>query len=207
MATPKIINTATQRSASLPPVVSDIGKYDNEEWKVKAHIVPVKRHTKVRVGPWMAFKMLFPGYVHPEDQLKVRHMVAEYQNPTCADPTDNLVEAREGMRKPRRSNEQWWAAYSLLAHAHFHSPRYTRATEMTVSAWIRKAMEADLVRRIDIAKVLPIATRIAFVPTDMDVLAHKADNTPAVRKAYKQRDMKYWSSWFSLRRGHYESDF
>jgi len=179
---------------------------DNPEWRVKAHIVPVKRNVKVRVGPWMAFKMLFSGYIHPEEQLKVKHIVAEYQNPTCADPVDNLVPASEESRKPRRSNEQWYAAYSLLAHAQFHSPRYTRANEMIVSAWIRKAMEADKVRRIDIAKVLPMAVRIAFVPTDMDALAVKTDNVPAVRKLYKQRDMKYWSNWFGMRRGHYESD-
>jgi hypothetical protein len=190
-----------------PPVVSDLSRYDdNEEWRVKAHIVPVKRNVKVRVGPWMAFKMLFRGYVHPEEQLKVKHMVEEYISPTCADPVDNLVAAGEDKKKPRHSNVNWWASYSLLAHAQFHSPKFTRANEMVVSAWIRKAMEADKVRRVDIAKVLPMATRIAFVPTDMDVLAVKADNTPVVREAHRRRDMKYWSNWFGVRRGHYESD-
>lgn len=190
-----------------PPVVSDLSQYDdNEEWRVRAHIVPVKRHVKVRVGPWMAFKMLFRGYVHPEEQLKVKHIVEEYNSPTCADPVDNLVAAREDRKKPRHSNASWWAAYSLLAHAQFHSPKFTRANEMVVSAWIRKAMEADNVRRVDIAKILPMATRIAFVPTDMDALAVKTDNVPAVRAAYKKRDMKYWSNWFGVRRGHYESD-
>lgn len=190
-----------------PPVLTDLSKYeDNAEWKLKTHIIPVKRNVKVKVGPWMAFKMLFKGYIHPEEQLKVKHMVQEYQNPTVADPVQSLEQAKGDMRKPRVSNEHWWAAYSLLAHGHFHSPTYTRSNEMTVSAWIRKTMEADKVRRVDIAKVLPIATRIAFVPTDMDVLAHKVDNTPAVKRQYKKRDMKYWSAWFSMRRGHYDSD-
>nr|QKS69543.1 replicase region Tombus_P33 [Erysiphe necator associated tombus-like virus 10] len=188
-----------------PPVLSDLANYDdNQEWRLKAHIVPVTRNVKVRVGPWMAFKMLFKGYIHPEDQLKAKHIVEEYQNPTCADPTDNLEDASAETRKPRHSNH-WWAAYSLLAHAQFHSPRFTRANEMIVSSWIRKAMEADKVRRIDIARVLPLAVRTAFVPTDMDAFAVKMDNAPAVRRQHKKRDIKYWSSWFSLRSGHYES--
>lgn len=190
-----------------PAVLTNLANYDdNEEWRMKAHIIPVKRHVKVKVGPWMAFKMLFKGYIHPEEQLKVKHMVAEYQNPTHADPVAGLEQAKQGNCKPRASNEHWWAAYSLLAHANFHSPTYTRSNEMVVSAWIRKTMEADKVRRVDIAKVLPIATRIAFVPTDMDVLAHKVDNAPAVVRQHKKKDMKYWSAWFSMRRGHYDSD-
>jgi len=179
---------------------------DNTEWKVKAHIVPVKRAVKVKVGPWMAFKMLFKGYIHPETQLKVKKTVEEYNSPTVSDPECALEDAGNGKRKPRHSNVDWYASYSLLAHAQFHSPRFTRANEMIVSTWIRKAMEADNVRRVDIAKVLPMAVRIAFVPTDMDAMAVMVDNTPVVRRAHKARDMAYWSNWFGIRRGHYDHD-
>jgi len=179
---------------------------NSEEWKVKAHIVPFRKETRVKVGPWMAFKMLFPGYIKPVVQLEVKKVVEEYNNPSVTDPSAALVDVGEGMRKPRHSNKNWYAAYSLLAHAQFHSPRFTRANEMVVSTWIRKAMEADGIRRVDIASVLPMAVRIAFVPTDMDAMAVMVDNTPVVRRAHKARDMKYWSNWFGLRRSHYESD-
>ncbi|QRW39196.1 polymerase-associated protein [Apple virus E] len=162
---------------------------------------------KAKVGVWMAFKMLFTDYLHPVDQLKAKHMLADYDDP-ADDPVEELVEAgpTEAVgRKPKHSNVNWWAGYSLLAHAQFHSPTFTRANEMIVSAWIRKSMEADKVRRIEIAKVLPLAVRMAFVPTEQDVMAVKVDNAPAIRERYGRRCAKYWTSWFSVRRGHYES--
>lgn len=184
----------------------DVSDYqDNREWAPRTAIVQPKRPTKVRVGMWMAFKMLFSGYIHPVEQLQAKKAYEEYNEPSVSDPEANLVEAPNGTRKPRVGNANWWAAYALLAHAQFHSPTFTRANELIVSAWIRKAMEADRVRRLDIAKVLPLATRMAFVPTETDAMAMKYDNAPAMRRAYKKRDTKYWSNWFGMRRGHYES--
>lgn len=159
---------------------------------------------KARVGMFMAFKMMFSGYIHPVEQLKIKHMLADYDEP-AEDPTEELTEVVDEGRKPRHTNVNWWAGYSLLAHAHFQSPVFNRKNEMCVSTWIRKAMEADKVRRITIAQVLPLAVRMAFVPTEADVLATKVDNAPAVKARYKARDTKYWTAWFSARRGHYES--
>lgn len=159
---------------------------------------------RARVGPWMAFKMLFPGYIRPDEQLAAKHVLDEYDNPH-AEGAEEDDEEETIARKPRQDNSLWWAKYSLLAHAQHHSPTFTRANEMVVSSWIRKAMEEDKVRRLDIAKVLPLAVRTAFLPTESDVMAIKMDNAPAVRRRYKQRDMLYWSSWFGVRRAHYES--
>lgn len=160
---------------------------------------------KVKVGPWMAFKMLFSGFIHPVEQLKAKHMLADYDSP-AEDPAEELVEDEgSGARRPRHTNSNWWTGYSLLAHAQFHSPTHTRANEMIVSSWIRKAMEADNVRRVQIAQVLPLAVRMAFVPTEADVRAVQLPEAPAVRRRYKKRDTKYWSSWFGLRRSRYES--
>lgn len=165
-----------------------------------------KKEIKVRVGPWMAFKMLFKGYISPVDQLRFKHVLADYDDPAEIEETTTVVEERgEQVRKPRHSNANWWASYSLLAHAKHHSPTFTRANEMIVSAWIQKRMEADGVRSIQIAKVLPLAVRMAFVPTEGDVDARMIDNAPAVIRRHKKKDTKYWSSFFGLRRNHYES--
>lgn len=209
--TPSLIARASRPSSAPPRVYNrDQFEYSNVFGKETAHIIPVKRHTKVRVGMWMAFKMMFKGYIHPEEQLKVKHMLQEYDDPRDGDPENALVISEmdgEGVkaRKPRHSNEHWWAGYSLLAHAQFHSPKFTRANEMVVSAWIRKTMEQDKVRRVDIARVLPLATRFAFVPTEADVMATKVDNAPATRRRYKKAETAYWTNWFGARRGHYES--
>lgn len=159
---------------------------------------------KAKVGLFMAFKMLFAGYIHPVEQLKIKHMLADYDDP-AEDPVEELTEVVEEVRKPRHSNANWWAGYALLAHAHFQSPVFNRKNEMCVSTWIRKSMEADNVRRITIAQVLPLAVRMAFVPTEADVLAVKVDNAPAVKARYEARDTRYWTAWFTARRGHYES--
>lgn len=167
-----------------------------------------RHENRVRVGPWMAFKMFFKGYISPTDQLRYKHMLADYDDP-ADEPTDGLVDVEttegERVKKPRHSNVNWWATYSLLAHSKHHSPTYTRANEIIVSSWIQKRMEADKVRATVIAKVLPLAVRMAFVPTDADIDAQKIDNAPGVRRRYKKRNTKYWSSFFGLRSGHYES--
>jgi len=159
---------------------------------------------KAKVGMFMAFKMMFSGYIHPVEQLKIKHMLADVDNP-AEDPTEEMTEVVDDVRRPRHTNSNWWAGYALLAHAHFQSPVFNRKNEMCVSTWIRKSMEADKVRRVQIAQVLPLAVRMAFVPTEMDVLAAKIDNAPAVRARYNARDAKYWTAWFSVRHGHYES--
>lgn len=167
-----------------------------------------KREIRARVGPWMAFKMLFTGYINPKDSLRFKHMLADYDDPADPEETTVVVDAtaEEVVRKPRHSNANWWAAYSLLAHAKHHSPKFTRANEMIVSSWIQKNMEADGVRKLDVAKVLPLAVRFAFVPTEADIDSFKVDNAPAVKRRYKKRETKYWTNFFGLPRGHYESD-
>lgn len=171
---------------------------------------------KARVGPWMAFKMLFRGYVSPVAQLKAKHALATYDNPDYDEPADHFTEVVSGCpnqgeeaikpkRKPRRDNTSWWTVYSLLAHAEFNRPSFTRANEMVVSTWIRKQMAADGVTRVDCAKVLGAATRMAFVPTESDIFAAQMAQTPAFRKREGEANTKWWTAWWDCRPRGYES--
>nr|QOE57305.1 hypothetical protein [Plasmopara viticola lesion associated tombus-like virus 1] len=181
--------------------------------------VSMERHVmevRARVGPWMAFKMLFKGYVRPTAQLKAKHALETYDNPDYDEPADHFTDVVSGCpnqgeeaitpkRKPRRDNTSWWTVYSLLAHAEFNRPSFTRANEMVVSTWIRKQMAADGVTRVDCAKVLGAATRMAFVPTESDIFAAQMAQTPAFRKREGEANTRWWTAWWDCRPRGYES--
>lgn len=184
-------------------------------------LVPLMKEThvlgvKAKVGPWMAFKMLFKGYVRPTAQLKAKHALATYDCPDYDEPADHLTDLVSGCanqgeeaiprhKKPRRDNTSWWTVYSLLAHAEFNRPTFTRANEMVVSTWIRKSMAADGVTRVDCAKVLGAAVRLAFVPTESDIFAAQMAQTPAFRKREGEANTKWWTAWWDCRQRGYES--
>lgn len=160
-----------------------------------------------KVGVWMAFKMLFKGYVSPVVQLDAKHALASYDNPDYDGAADHLTSTVSGCanageediaaaRKPRRDNSSWWTVYSLLAHAEFNAPTFTRANEMVVSTWIRKQMHDDGVTKVDTAKVLGLAVRMAFVPTEADVAALQYSAAPAIRRREDAFRQSYWTAWW-----------
>nr|QIC52842.1 MAG: hypothetical protein [Apple tombus-like virus 2] len=160
-----------------------------------------------RVGLWMAFKMLFAGYVDPRVQLDAKHALETFDNPDYDEPASHMTsvvlgcanqgeEDGEEVRKPRRDNSSWWTVYSLLAHAEFNAPTFSRANEMVVSTWIRKQMHSDGVTKVDTAKVLGLAVRMAFVPTEADVLALQYSAAPAIRAREDAYRRSYWTAWW-----------
>lgn len=168
-----------------------------------------------KVDVMSAFLSFFPAYVPAKVQKEVDILVHQYDTP-CVD------EAREGLdvvgtssaaagekqkpvRKPRADNSRWWVNYSLLAHAEFNSPKYTRAQEMIVSAWIRKTMSSDGVTSLQIAQVLPAATRMAFVPNSADILAAQIGSVRSVKARERLVATKWWSSWWDSYTGRYDS--
>jgi len=168
-----------------------------------------------KVDVMSAFLSFFPAYVPVKVQREVDVLVHQYDAP-CVD------EAREGLevvgtssvaagekskpvRKPRVDNSRWWVNYSLLAHAEFNSPKYTRAQEMIVSAWIRKTMSSDGVTSLQIAQVLAAATRMAFVPNAADILAAQIGSVQSVKARERLVATKWWSSWWDSYTGRYDS--
>lgn len=174
-----------------------------EKWRTES--VPIK--VRPVINPWMVFKWLFRGYVDADIQLDAKHALALYDNPDYGEPADHMTGGVQGCdnvgeeglvvaRKPRRDNASWWTVYSLLAHAEFNSPDFTRANEMVVSTWIRKQMHEDGVTRVDTARVLGLAVRMAFVPTEADVLALQYSAAPAIRRREDAFRASYWTAWW-----------
>lgn len=205
MATTKItqMNNPAYNFTMRIPVVPDVPsvvEFVGVESKAVSRVLP-------RVGMWMAFKMLFKGYVSPVVQLDAKHALAKYDNPDYDSSVDHLtgvvsgcVNAGDGDvvvgRKPRHDNASWWTVYSLLAHAEFNVPVFSRANEMVVSTWIRKKMHQDGVTEVDTAKVLGLAVRMAFVPTEADILALQYAASPAIRKRERTLRMSHWTAWW-----------
>jgi len=161
---------------------------------------------KACVTPWMAFKMMFSGYIHPVEQVKISHIIQDYD--TAPEPVEQLVkDDRDGenVRRPRHSNANWWVGYSRIARAQKHQPSHTRANELVVSALIQRLMEADGVRRCDIAKVIALATHLAFMPSEDELLIPKFNNAPAARARLDKMQKRYWSAWWGKWRDRYES--
>lgn len=205
MATTKLtqMNDPAYNSTMRIPVIPDVpsvADFVRVESKAVSQVLP-------RVGLWTAFKMLFEGFVAPVVQYDAQRALDKYDNPDYDGSADHLTDVVLGCanagdgdvivgRKPRHDNASWWTVYSLLAHAEFNAPVFSRANEMVVSTWIRKKMHQDGVTEVDTARVLGLAVRMAFVPTEADVLALQYAASPAIRKRERALRMSHWTAWW-----------
>lgn len=158
------------------------------------------------IGGVSAFfrKRWFPSKVSQQHQREVRDLQVKFDT-VCDDVDERFtverdVEGKVRVRKPRRSNADWWVAYSVMARGKFLSPSNTMGMRRTIHKWIYEHMEADKVRKLDISRNVHRATEWVYHATEAEVLAAMDRNSAAMVEREKAIETRWWSYWWGVSR-------
>jgi len=109
-------------------------------------------------------------------------------------------------RKPRRSNANWWVAYSVMARGKFLDPSKTPSMRRSIHKWIYEHMEADHVTKLDIARVIARAVEWTYHPDLSEVKSVKDRNSEAMVERELEHEAPWWSYWWGVSRRTIGSD-
>lgn len=79
----------------------------------------------------------------------------------------------------RRVEEEFVARLAVKARAQFGLLRYTEANKLMVDKWLRAQCKEMHVRDSDIARAVPVAVVMVFIPTKADIAARKLESAAA----------------------------
>ncbi|QKF95584.1 hypothetical protein 1 [Brassica caulorapa tombusvirus] len=156
-------------------------------------------------GVWSSIRSKwFPSKISQQHQTEVRDL--QFKFDTTGDGIDDMFETEHTAdgkvksRKPRRGNADWWVAYSVMARGKFLSPSNTVGMRRTIHKWIHEHMEADRVRKLDIARNVHRATEWVYHATEGEVKAAMDRNSRAMVEREKAIETRWWSYWWGVSR-------
>lgn len=109
-------------------------------------------------------------------------------------------------RKPRKSNANWWIAYSVMARGKFLDPSKTPSMRRSIHKWIYEHMEADRVTKLDIARVIARAVEWTYHAELNELKSVKDRNSEAMVERELEHEAHWWSYWWGVSRRTFNDD-